>query len=203
MKVVLDAYNPVGSTAHVSFHTSKAERYETDSRRCHVNWAMLDSNWEAELCRVAEAHPHVLAWVKNHNLGFTVPYRCGSRMRTYLPDFIVRVDDGRGADDPLHLVVEVKGYRGEDAKDKKRTMEAYWVPGVNRHGGFGRWAFAELTDRDDIAADLDELITRFRAESAREAAEWLMRMGGSAPELESVPRRRQSEAAAAAVIRDS
>ena len=29
----------------------------------------------------------------------------------YLPDFIVLVNDGHGKDDPLHLVVEVKGYR--------------------------------------------------------------------------------------------
>ena len=56
------------------------------------------------------------------------------RARTYLPDFIVLVDDGHGDDDLLHLVVEIKGYRGEDAKEKKSTMETYWVPGVNNLG---------------------------------------------------------------------
>ena len=25
-------------------------------------------------------------------------------------------------------------------------METYWVPGVNRSGAYGRWAFAEFTD---------------------------------------------------------
>ena len=25
-------------------------------------------------------------------------------------------------------------------------MAAYWVPGVNNLGSFGRWAFAEFTD---------------------------------------------------------
>jgi type III restriction enzyme len=58
-----------------------------------------------------------MAYVKNHNLGFDVPYRYGSENRIYRPDFIVLVDDGH--EDPLHLVVEIKGYRGEDAKDKK------------------------------------------------------------------------------------
>jgi type III restriction enzyme len=43
-------------------------------------------------------------------------------------------------------VVEVKGYRREDAKDKKLTMETYWVSGVNNSGKFGRWAFAEFTE---------------------------------------------------------
>ena len=80
---------------------------------------------------MAEAHPRVRAYVKNHNLGLEVPYRYGSETRKYLPDFIVLVDDGHGADDLLHLVVEIKGYRREDAKEKKSTMETYWVPGVN------------------------------------------------------------------------
>ena len=48
--------------------------------------------------------------------------------RQYLPDFIVLVDDGHG-DDLLHLIVEIKGYRREDAKEKKATMDTYWVPG--------------------------------------------------------------------------
>ena len=69
--------------------------------------------------------------MKNHNLGLEVPYRYGSEIRKYLPDFIVLVDDGHGPDDLLHLVVEIKGYRREDAKEKKSTMETYWVPGVN------------------------------------------------------------------------
>jgi len=166
VKAVLDPYNPVGSTVHVNFNTSKTERYETDARKCHINWVILDSDWEAEFCRVAESHPKVLAYVKNHNLGLEVPYRYGSESRTYIPDFIVQIDDGRGREDPLNLIVEIKGYRGEDAKDKKATMENYWVPGVNNHGQFGRWAFAEFCDVYEmeeefsrkVAAEFDRMI---------------------------------------------
>lgn len=157
IKAVLDPYNPVGSTIHVNFNTSKTDRWETDARRCHLNWVILDSDWEAEFCRVAEAHPKVKAYVKNHNLGLEVPYRFGSQMRIYRPDFIVLIDDGR--EDPLHLIVEIKGYRREDAKEKKATMEAYWVPGVNNHGQYGRWAFAEFTDvyqmQEDFGAKVE------------------------------------------------
>ena len=157
--VILDPYNPEGSTRHVNFTTSKRNRWRTDPRKCHVNWVILDSDWEAEFCRVVEANPRVLAYVKNHGLGFEVPYQSGGMSRRYLPDFIVLLDDGRGPDDPLHLVVEIKGYRGEDAKEKKAAMEAYWVPGVNRLGGFGRWAFVELTDvfamQQDFAQQVD------------------------------------------------
>ena len=150
---VLDPYNPIGSTAHVNFNTSKKSRWETDARRCHINWIILDSDWEGEFCRVVESHPRVKAYVKNHNLGLEVPYRYGSEMRKYIPDFIVLVDDGHDDDDLLHLIVEIKGYRREDAKEKKSTMETYWVPGVNNTAQYGRWAFAEFTEVYQIAAD--------------------------------------------------
>ena len=153
VKAVLDPYNPAGSTAHVNFRTSKALRWETAAGRSHVNWAICDSEWEAEFCRVAESHPRVRAYVKNDNLGFEAPYRFGSEARRYRPDFIVLVDDGRGVEDPLHLVVEVKGYRREDAKEKKAAMETFWVPGVNRLGTFGRWAFAEFGDVYEMQED--------------------------------------------------
>ena len=166
IKAVLDPYNPAGSTIHVRFTTSKQTLWTTDARRCHVNHVVCDSNWEAELCRVAEGHPRVRAYVKNHGLGLEVPYRLGDEARTYVPDFIVALDDGRGEDDPLHLIVEIKGYRGEDAKDKKGTMETYWVPGVNALGTFGRWAFAEFTDVYEIEAGFDELVRGFLLEDA-------------------------------------
>jgi len=153
IKALLDPYNPTGSTIHVNFNTSKTERWETDHRRCHINYIILDSNWEAEFCRVAESHPRVTAYAKNHNLWLEVPYRYGSETRTYRPDYLVVVDDGHGKDDPLRLIVEIKGYRREDAKDKKSTMETYWVPGVNNLEIYGRWAFAEFGDVYQMEAD--------------------------------------------------
>ena len=161
IKAVLNPYNPTGSTSHVNFNTSRTERYETigPPPKCQVNWVLLDSDWEAEFCRVAEAHPRVRAYVKNHNLGLEVPYRYGSETRNYLPDFIVRVEDGHGEEDLLNLIVEIKGYRREDAKEKKATMDTYWVPGVNNLGTHGRWAFAEFTEVYQIEADFAKKIT--------------------------------------------
>ncbi|MEP7283711.1 MAG: restriction endonuclease, partial [Rubrivivax sp.] len=158
IKALLDAYNPTGSTAHVRFNTSKLDRWQTSSNHCHVNWVILDSDWEGEFCRVAESHPQVRAYVKNHNMGLEVPYRYGSEMRKYLPDFIVLVDDGHGPDDLLHLVVEIKGYRGEDAVEKKSTMDTYWVPGVNHLGTCGRWAFAEFTEVYQIESEFKDRV---------------------------------------------
>jgi len=158
VKAVLDPYNPAGSTSHVRFFTSKKDRWQTSADRCHINWVILDSGWEGEFCRIAETHPRVLAYAKNHNLGLEVPYRWLSETRQYLPDFILRVDDGHGDDDLLNLIVEIKGYRGEDAKVKKATMDTYWIPGVNNLGSFGRWAFAEFTEVYQFAPGLDAKI---------------------------------------------
>ena len=69
------------------------------------------------------------------------------------------MDDGQ--DDPLNLIVEIKGYRGEDAREKKNAMEAYWLPGVNALGQYGRWAFAEFTDVFDIERDLRQVIDSY------------------------------------------
>jgi type III restriction enzyme len=166
IKAILDPYNSTGSTIHVNFNTSKAERWQTDARKCHINWVILDSAWEAEFCRVAESHPAVRAYVKNHNLGLDVPYRYGSAIRIYRPDFIVVVDDGHA--DLMHLIVEIKGYRREDAKQKKLTMETYWIPGVNNTGLYGRWAFAEFTDVYQVESGFDEMIANIMTEIGNE-----------------------------------
>jgi type III restriction enzyme len=162
IKAVLDPYNPAGSTTYVNFNTSKQNRWDTvglsGGPRSHINWIVLDSDWEGEFCRVAETHPRVRAYVKNHNLGLEVPYRYGSDTRTYIPDFIVQVDDGHGDEDLLNLIVEIKGYRREDAKEKKNTMLSYWIPGVNNLKTYGRWAFAEFTDVYQIDSDFSAVV---------------------------------------------
>jgi type III restriction enzyme len=176
VKALLDPYNPTGSTNTVRFNTSKTLRWEPRADRCHVNWVILDSDWEGEFCRVAEGHPKVLAYVKNQNLGLEVPYRFGSETRKYLPDFIVLVDDGHGPEDPLRLIVEIKGYRREDAKEKKATMETYWVPGVNHLGTHGRWAFAEFNEIYSIESDFEAKVEN--------AFDQMLATAGSAPPIQ-------------------
>ena len=163
VKAILDPFNPEGSSSHVSFTTSKAALWHTDVSKCHVNYAVLDSNWEGEFCRVVESHPKVRAYVKNHNLGLEVPYSIGGDNRTYLPDFVVLVDDGR--EDLLRVVVEIKGYKAENAKVKKETLETMWVPGVNNLGGLGRWVSAEFTEVYEFERAFNDLVERAIAQS--------------------------------------
>ena len=198
VKAVLDRYNHAGSTADVHFAISKKFLWKTDPRLCHVNFAVCDSVWEAEFCRIVEAHPRVQAYVKNQGLGLEVPYRHGSQTGTYLPDFILLVGAGLSKGTGLNLIVEINGYRGENAKAKKSTMDTYWVPGVNNLGTCGNWAFAEFCDlhameaefSTEVEAEFDIMMKRFPSPSEIEAAKWLAKMGGTMPDLEHIPRRR-------------
>lgn len=88
----------------------------------------------------------VICYVKNHNLGFTIPYTINGEERNYIPDFIVRLEDGHGPDDPLNLIIEVTGRKMKDKQAKVSTAKNLWVPAVNNHGGFGPWAFLEIRD---------------------------------------------------------
>ncbi|MFQ3664495.1 MAG: hypothetical protein SNJ79_00450 [Sphingomonadaceae bacterium] len=164
IKAILDPYNPSSSSRFVNFTTSKPV-YATDARRSHVSHVVCDSTWEAELARVLETHPRVVAFVKNQGLGLEVPYRDGSTPHRYLPDMVVRLDDGHGPDDLLNLILETKGYRKGDAQLKAETMKTLWVPGVNNLGTHGRWAFAEFIDmpliEQEFGALVEALISQF------------------------------------------
>ena len=91
----------------------------------------------------------------------------------YLPDFIVRVDDGR-ADDPLESrSSRSRAIAARTPRRRPTRCDAYWVPGVNNLGTFGRWAFAEFKESVyAIAANFDALIERAVAGSGGMSA-WL------------------------------
>jgi type III restriction enzyme len=144
---VLEAYDATGSTKHVDFTTTKPS-YRTRQDKCHVNYVVGDTDdWEQKMARVLEGIEEVECYVKNEGLGFAIPYTVNDEERSYYPDFIVRVREGGGhAGPPLHIVVEVSGASRVDKQAKVDTARNLWVPAINNHGGFGRWAFVEITD---------------------------------------------------------
>jgi hypothetical protein len=156
---VLDPYNPRGSTRHVNFITSKP-CWKTGAQppRSQISHVVLDSDWEERLAQTLETHPRVLAYAKNQALGFEIPYLDRGVTRRYLPDFLVRLDDS--GDEPLNLVLEVKGIKDESDKAKAQTTRDLWVPGVNALGGFGRWAFAEFRDWAVMDEDFGTLVEK-------------------------------------------
>jgi type III restriction enzyme len=117
------------------------------------------------MAQALEEMDEVVCYVKNHNLGFTIPYTINGEEHGYIPDYIVRLKlpspTGRGdGGEVLNLVLEVSGEARKDKAAKVATARTLWVPAVNNHGGFGRWAFLEISDpwdaKNTIRAFLQE-----------------------------------------------
>ena len=140
----------VGTTAHVDFDTAKPV-WQTDEELCHVNWMVADTDsWEQKAAQAIEELPGVMRYVKNAGLDFTVPYTFQGSPKRYQPDFIVCLDDGRGPDDPLQMVIEVSGEDRPDKREKTATTRDAWKLAVNNVGTFGRWDFLKVTDPWDL-----------------------------------------------------
>jgi type III restriction enzyme len=93
-------------------------------------------SWEQKMASVLEEMSEVFSYVKNQNLGFTIPYALEGDERNYLPDFIVKVKVP-GLSEMLNLIVEVSGEKRKDKMAKVETAKTLWVPAVNNYGAFG------------------------------------------------------------------
>lgn len=144
LQPILRPYDVLGTTRFVDFDTVKPV-WPTAPEKCHVSHVVGDTEtWEQKMAQGLEEMDEVVHYVKNQGLGFAIPYTLEGRERSYLPDFLVRVRDG--GEDLLNLIVEVSGERKKEKQAKVDTARDLWVPAVNNHGGFGRWAFVEVTD---------------------------------------------------------
>ena len=145
IKPILRTFEVEGSTDFVDFDTTK-NVYVTDEDKCPISHVVADtSSWEQKMASVLEEMPEVISYVKNQSLGFSIPYVLEGDSRQYIPDFIVRMKIP-GQETPLNLILEVSGEKRKDKAAKVETARNLWVPAVNNHGGFGKWAFIEITD---------------------------------------------------------
>lgn len=145
LKPILRPYDYLGSTRFIDFDTTKPT-YSTNPLYCHVSHVASDSGWEIVMAERLEEMEEVVAYVKNQGAGFYIPYTVNGEERGYLPDFIVRIDDGNGPENLLNLVIEVTGQPEKDKEVKVTTAKTLWTPAINNHGGFGRWEFLEVKD---------------------------------------------------------
>jgi type III restriction enzyme len=159
----LAAYERVGSTRWVDFDTSK-KVMPTDPDRCHVSDVVADSGWEHTVAERLEEMDEVRAYVKNDHLGFVIPYTHDGEPHEFVPDFVVRVDDGHGEDDLLNLILEVSGPDLEAKKAKCDAARTLWVPAVNNVGEFGRWHFIEIGDPWAVQSMIRDLLVEIAKE---------------------------------------
>lgn len=158
LKPILQPYDTTGSTRYVDFDTRRAV-YPTHPDKCHVSHVVADTDsWEQKMAQALEEMDELICYVKNQNLGFNIPYTFEGQDRNYIPDFIVRVNDGK--EDLLNLIIEVTGQKRPDKAARVSTARNLWVPAINNHGGFGRWAFLEIEDPWDARNTIRECISK-------------------------------------------
>ncbi len=150
-----------GSTTDVLFETSRPT-WETKPDKCHISHVVADTDsWEQKTAQALEQMDEVIAYVKNHNLGFTIPYvNHNGESRQYVPDFIARILTANNGsnDDIVNLILEVSGMPREDKVQKVNTIKNMWLPAVNGCGEFGKWDFLEITDPWNIQNNIRQFM---------------------------------------------
>lgn len=158
---IMAAYDSVGFTRYVDFQTTKEV---SETVKSHVNFVVADTKeWEQGVAKRLEQMPEVISYVKNQNLGFTIPYEHQGIGHGYYPDFIAKIMMSEQT--ILNLLIEVTGKKDDKKAVKVKTARELWVPAVNNAEVYGRWDFMEIQDihetqsliRAHIALVLDTL----------------------------------------------
>ena len=68
-------------------------------------------------------------------------------MHDYIPDFIIRLDNG------VQLILETKGY--DERAEVKIAASQRWVDAVNADGSFGAWEYALTHNPNEIPSIID------------------------------------------------
>ena len=140
---VFDKEHPIRSTADVrTWWTSKPCE---DFAKSHINFTVVDSDWEFLEARTINDIEKVVSFVKNDHLGFAILYNYQGVIRKYFPDFIIKLADG------TNLVLETKGQDNEQNKTKREFLDE-WCRAVNQHGGFGEWRWIVSFEPNDLGS---------------------------------------------------
>lgn len=129
---VFDEEMPIGSTRYMrTWYTTKPC---LPTHRSQISHMLADSSWEQYAANIFDKSDLVQAYAKNDHLNFQVYYIWNGARRRFLPDFLIRLHNGKT------LILEIKG-RDTEQDRAKRTALDEWVKAVNGKGGFGLWVW--------------------------------------------------------------
>ena len=157
IKPVFNYYNKFGSTKYVHGNTSK-DVYPTV--KSHVEYVVMDSDWEGVCAKTLEEIDEVDTYVKNQFLGFAIPYVKEGKDRLYFTDFIARIKKSDGT--MANLAIEITGMN-KDKIEKKWYVENRWLPAVNavrEMYEYDEWHFIEIAN--DVRNIKNQLLDKIK-----------------------------------------
>lgn len=144
---VFDEDWPIGATGLMrTWYTAKPSFPAVKS---HISHLVGDSSWEGHAANLFEQSGKVASYAKNDHLGFQIQYMWGGSRRRYLPDFLVKFENGK------ILALEIKGKDSPQNKAKRDALDQ-WVKAINGYGGFGIWSWDVAFD----PAEIQDIIAR-------------------------------------------
>lgn len=158
IRPVFNYYNKFSSTKYVNGNTVK-DVYPTE--KSHINYVVMDSDWEGICAKTLEEIETVECYVKNQFLGFAIPYTKDGKDRQYYTDFIARVRSKDGT--VKNLMIEISGM-SKDKEEKKWFVEKRWIPAVNalkEKYEYPEWHFIEIAN--DIRNIKNQLIEKIHS----------------------------------------
>lgn len=158
IRPVFNYYNKFSSTKYVNGNTVK-DVHPTE--KSHINYVVMDSEWEGICAKTLEEIPQVVCYVKNQFLGFSIPYTKDGKDRQYYTDFIARVKSKDGS--IKNLMIEISGM-SKDKSEKKWFVENRWIPAVNAlkdKYDYPEWHFIEVAN--DIRNIKNQLIEKIQS----------------------------------------
>ncbi|MEA5139225.1 BPTD_3080 family restriction endonuclease [Arcicella rigui] len=158
IRPIFNYYNKFNSTKYVNGNTVK-DVFPT--QKSHVNYVVMDSDWEGICAKSLEEIETVECYVKNQFLGVTVPYVKNGKDHLYYPDFVARVKTQDGV--VKNLLIEISGMSNDKA-EKKWFVENRWIPAVNALKDkyeYPEWHFIEIAN--DIRNIKNQLIEKIQS----------------------------------------
>jgi type III restriction enzyme len=147
---VIERFRPIGSTSEVLFRTV---RRCLGTKKSHISHVVLDApKWEHTVASQLERIPEVIAYARNHDLDFTIPYEWQGVRHEYRPDYLIRWRLPECS--AMNVILEVKDVEME--QDGLREAAAQrWVRAANHHGQLVHWVFCVYTQPRNLKQLID------------------------------------------------
>lgn len=143
-------------TADIRFETTLAKIDTT--RRSELSHAACHSEMELHTAKRLDLDRRVVRWVRNFQLGWTLPYYIDGAWSRYEPDFVAVLQNG------TNLLLECKGVWDDKAHAAAMWTKDHWIPcvaGTNElPDALRRWHYAMIDDPDTVAHQLGVAINQ-------------------------------------------